>query len=163
MYQAELAPAHIRGMLVCSEPLFVGIGIVISYFFDYGMSFVPTPVGIAWRLPIACQMIFAFLVIFLVFGLPESPRYCYQKGRNEEALQILCKVYDAPPSDPKVRREENDILETIALEKEQGEYQWRNILKRDRVQTGRRVLLAYGMQFMNQVYPAHPNLHLSHD
>lgn len=30
MYQAELAPAHIRGMLVCSEPLFVGIGIVVS-------------------------------------------------------------------------------------------------------------------------------------
>ncbi|KAK5099963.1 hypothetical protein LTS08_005678 [Lithohypha guttulata] len=87
----------------------------------------------------------------MVFGLPESPRYCYQKGRKDEALQILCKVYDAPPDDPKVRREENDILETIELEREQGEYQWRNILKRDRVQTGRRVLLAYGMQFMNQM------------
>lgn len=96
-------------------------------------------------------MLFAFVVVLMVFGLPESPRYCYQKGRNEEALQILCKVYDAPPSDPRVRREEDDILETIELEREQGEYKWRNILKRDRVQTGRRVLLAYGMQFMNQM------------
>lgn len=151
MYQAELAEASIRGRLVCSEPLFVGVGIVCAYFFDYGMSFVAQPVGIAWRLPIACQMIFAFVVIFLVFGLPESPRYCYQKGRKEEALQILCKVYDAPPDDPKIRSEEDDILETIALEKEHGEYKWRNILQRDRVQTGRRVLLAYGMQFMNQM------------
>lgn len=165
MYQAELARAEIRGMLVCSEPLFVGVGmyhsftstqadssgIVISYFFDYGMSFVDSPIGIAWRLPIACQMIPAFVVIFLVFGLPESPRYCYQKGRNEEALQILQKIYDAPASDAVVRKEEADILETIALEREHGEYRWRNILKRDRVQTGRRVLLAYGAQFCNQM------------
>lgn len=151
MYQAELAPADIRGRLVCSEPLFVGVGIVISYFFDYGMSYVAEPVGIAWRLPIACQMIFAILVIAMVFGLPESPRYLYQKGRNEEALQVLCKLWDVGPDDKKVRREEGDILETIALEREHGEYKWRDILKRDRVQTGRRVLLAYGMQFMNQL------------
>lgn len=151
MYQSELAPANIRGMLVCSEPLFVGVGIVISYFFDYGMSFVAQPVGIAWRLPIACQMIFAFVVVVLVFGLPESPRYCYQKGRNDEALQILMKVYDRPADDPAVRREEADILEAIELEREHGEYKWRNILKQDNVQTGRRVGLAYGMQFMNQI------------
>lgn len=151
MYQAELAPAHRRGMLVCSEPLFVGIGIVISYFFDFGLSFVANPPGLAWRLPIACQMLFAFLVIAMVFGLPESPRYCYQKGRDKEALAILMKVYDEPEDGPTVKREQQDILETLALEREQGEYQWRQILKRDRVQTGRRVLLAYGMQFMNQM------------
>jgi hypothetical protein len=47
--------------------------------------------------------------------------------------------------------EQNEILETLAMEREHGEYKWRNILVRDNVQTGRRVLLAYGMQFMNQV------------
>lgn len=30
MYQAELSRAHQRGRLVCSEPLFVGVGIVIG-------------------------------------------------------------------------------------------------------------------------------------
>ena len=99
MYQAELAEASKRGRLVCSEPLFVGVGIVISYFFDYGMSYVATPAGLSWRLPIACQMIFAFIVIALVFGLPESPRYLYQRGRKEEALAILCDVYDKPPEE----------------------------------------------------------------
>lgn len=115
------------------------------------MSFVAQPVGIAWRLPIACQLLFAFVVVLLVFGLPESPRYCYQKGRREEALQILMKVYDRPADDAAIRREEADILEAIELEREHGEYKWRNILKKDNVQTGRRVLLAYGMQFMNQM------------
>ena len=148
MYQAELSEAHKRGRLVCSEPLFVGVGIVVSYFFDYGMSYVSSPPGIAWRLPIACQMVFAFIVIVLVFGLPESPRYAYQKGRKDEALQILCDVYDRDPDDPKIQREQADILEALEIERLEGEYQWRNILKKDEVQTGRRVLLAYGMQFM---------------
>jgi len=40
MYQSELCEARKRGRLVSSEPLFVGVGIVIAYFFDYGMSFV---------------------------------------------------------------------------------------------------------------------------
>lgn len=138
-----------RGRLVASEPLFVGVGIEIAYWFDYGMSF--TSGSIAWRLPIACQMIFAVIVIILVFGLPESPRYLYAHGRNEEALQVLCDVYDTQPDDPKIQKEQNDVLEALALEREHGEYKWSELFKRDEVQTGRRVLLAYGMQFMNQV------------
>lgn len=59
MYQSELCEASKRGRLVSSEPLFVGVGIVIAYFFDYGMSFVPGP--IAWRLPIAMQIVFAIV------------------------------------------------------------------------------------------------------
>ncbi|KAL2221512.1 general substrate transporter [Thermoascus aurantiacus ATCC 26904] len=149
MYQAELCEAHKRGRLVCSEALFVGLGIVIAYFFDYGMHFVGGP--LAWRLPIACQMIFAFVVIALVFGLPESPRYLYSKGRNEEALQVLCDVYDRDPNHPKIVKEQNDILEAIRLETQEGGYSWSKIFHRDEVQTGKRVLLAYGMQFMNQV------------
>ncbi|RLL99967.1 hypothetical protein CFD26_107062 [Aspergillus turcosus] len=149
MYQAELCEATTRGKLVCSEPLLVGVGIVISYFFDYGMSFVGGQ--IAWRLPIACQMIFAFVVIFLVFGLPESPRYCYKEERNDEALQILSDVNGLPKDDPKILAEQEEILEALALEMKHGGYKWRNIFKRDEVATGHRVLLAYGMQFMNQV------------
>ena len=36
-----------------------------AYFFDYGMSFVGGP--IAWRLPIACQMIFCFVSLSSIF------------------------------------------------------------------------------------------------
>ncbi|KAL4783496.1 general substrate transporter [Aspergillus varians] len=149
MWQAELCEASKRGRLVCSEPLLVGVGIVISYFFDYGMSFVGGQ--IAWRLPIACQMLFAFVVIILIFGVPESPRFCYQKGRNEEALQILSDVYGKPKDDITIQEEQADILEALSVELKNGEYKWRNILKKDEVSTGRRVLLGYGMQFMNQV------------
>lgn len=91
------------------------------------------------------------VVIFIVFGLPESPRYLYNKGRNGEALQVLCDVYDRTPDHPKIIKEQNEILEAIRLETQEGGYSWKNLFHRDEVQTGKRVLLAYGMQFMNQV------------
>jgi hypothetical protein len=113
------------------------------------MSFVGGP--IAWRLPIACQVVFAFIVIILVFGLPESPRYLYARGRHEEALQVLCDVYNKNPNDEKIVREQADILSAINKERERGEYQWSQLLKPDAVQTNKRVLMAYLMQFMNQM------------
>lgn len=64
---------------------------------------------------------------------------------------VLCDVYDMQPDDPQVVSESEGILEAIELETLHGEYKWSQILKRDEVQTGRRVLLAYGMQFMNQM------------
>ncbi|KAK9779799.1 putative Myo-inositol transporter 1 [Seiridium cardinale] len=149
MYQSELCEAEKRGRLVSSEPLFVGVGIEIAYWFDYGMSF--TAGSIAWRLPIACQMMFAFLVIFLVFGLPESPRWLYKHGRNQQALDVLCQVYDREPDHPKIVKEQKEVLDALKIEQEQGDYKWSQLFKKDKVQTGRRVLLAYGMQFMNQM------------
>jgi hypothetical protein len=91
------------------------------------------------------------VVVVLVFGIPESPRWLYAHGRNDEALQVLCEVWDGGPDDPKVSQQQKDILEAIELERKHGEYKWRDIFKRDEVQTGKRVMLAYGMQFMNQM------------
>lgn len=111
-----------------------------------------TPSGeLAWRLPIACQIIFALIVVVIVFGVPESPRWLYKEGRGEEALQVLCDVYDCGPDDAKVIKEQTEVLDVLALERQHGEYKWSQLFKRDDVQTGRRILLAYGMQFMNQV------------
>ncbi|KAL2356833.1 general substrate transporter [Cryomyces antarcticus] len=148
MYQSELSHAHQRGRLVCSEALFVGVGIVIAYWFDYGMNFVGG--AIAWRLPVGFQIIFTFVVIFLVFGLPESPRYLYNQGRAKEGLQVLCDVYNKEPEHPEIVKEQQDILDAIEMEAHRGK-SWLELFKPDRVQTRKRILLAYGMQFMNQV------------
>ncbi|KAL1404875.1 hypothetical protein Q8F55_008486 [Vanrija albida] len=148
-YLSEICPPHKRGRLVSSAPLFIGIGIVIAFWFDYGMAHVPG--GLSWRLPIGFQMVWAVIVVFLVFGLPESPRYLYVHGRNDEALQVLCDINDARPDDPAIVKEQGEILDAIALEREHGEYQWSQLFKRDDVQTSRRLVLAYFSMFFQQL------------
>lgn len=66
VYQSELCEARNRGMYVCSQPLAVAVGISVAYWFDYGMSF--TPGSIAWRLPVAFQIVFIIAVSVLLIG-----------------------------------------------------------------------------------------------
>ncbi|KAL6240031.1 hypothetical protein BDW75DRAFT_226729 [Aspergillus navahoensis] len=149
VYQSELCEARNRGMYVCSQPLAVGVGISGAYWFVYGMSFAPG--SVAWRLPIAAQLVFIIIVAILVTGLPESPRWLCRKGLSNEAVRVLCDFYDRPENDPKVVNDAEGIFRATELDNLRGEYKWSQVLKKDEIQTGRRVLLAYGLQFINQM------------
>ncbi|KAF4887602.1 Sugar transporter STL1 [Colletotrichum fructicola] len=136
MYQSELCPPTTRGRLVSADVMFVGIGINIAYWFNFGMSYVGGPV--AWRLPISIQALFAIGVIFLVFALPESPRWLFNHGRQEEAIEVLCLIYDKDPADPVILAERSAIQQAIALEligTQQGQ-EFCSIFKRDRWRCG---------------------------
>lgn len=127
----------------------MGVGIVTAYWFDFGLSFVGG--AVAWRLPLAFQMIFALVVILLVFALPESPRWLFNHQEEEEAVAVLCAVYDKEPADPYILAEKSAIAQAIELElSATSSKSFLSIFKNDSVKTGYRVLLAWGMQFMNQ-------------
>ncbi|GAB1216113.1 hypothetical protein ATERTT37_005318 [Aspergillus terreus] len=84
-------------------------------------------------------------------SLPESPRWLFRGGRNEEGIQVLCDVYDRATDDPKIVQDCQGIFKAIEVDNLRGEYRWSQIFKKDELHTGRRVLLAYGLQFMNQM------------
>jgi MFS family permease len=138
-----------RGRLISSEVLFTAVGIVVAYWFDYGMSFVGGP--IAWRLPIAMQMVFAIFVIILVFGLPESPRWLMNHNQEKEAMEVLCALYDKEENEEYIVNERRAILSAIELENNANKKSVWKMFRNDEVKTGQRVLLAWGMQLMNQV------------
>ena len=55
-----------------------------SYWLDLAFSFLdPDPV--AWRFPIALQLIFALVIVALIFELPESPRWLILKGQHSQS------------------------------------------------------------------------------
>lgn len=90
-------------------------------------------------------------VIAIVFGVPESPRWLYYHNRPEEARKAISDVWDVSPDHPSVIAQEQEIMSAIELESSNGQYGWMQLFKKDEVQTGKRVLLAWGMQFMNQL------------
>lgn len=138
-----------RGRLVSAEVLFVGVGIVFAYWLDFGMSYASG--ALAWRLPIAVQMLFAVLVIVIVFGIPESPRWLVNHGRREEAIETLCAVHDTRRDDAYVVAEMEAIERAIVLESKSSKTNsFVSIFKQDEVRTRYRILLAWGVQFMNQ-------------
>ncbi|KAI8246277.1 Sugar transporter STL1 [Colletotrichum sp. SAR 10_99] len=146
MYQSELCDRKYRGRLVSAETLFVGVGIVFAYWywsFDLLASVMNAD---------KTQIIFALVVIILVFALPESPRWLFKHGREQEAVQVLCDVFDKDPTDDYIRAEVYSIHHAIELEaSEKTQSSFMSIFKNDRVKTGQRVLLAWGAQFMNQL------------
>lgn len=115
---------------------------------DYGFSYVAGDA--AWRTPIALQLVFAVTVTLIVWGLPESPRWLAKRGREEEAAEVICAVFDLPRDDPYVQGEIDAIRAAIAIETSEGAGKMLSLFKKDILQTRWRVLLAWFGLFMNQ-------------
>ena len=137
------------GRLVSQEVLCIGVGIVAAYWIDFGMSY--TLGSIAWRLPISLQLILAISVIILLFGLPESPRWLCKRGREREAIEVMCRVFDLPEHDEYIQLEMRNIRHAIEIETKAGAQSLTALFKSDELKTRRRVILAYIGLFMNQL------------
>lgn len=55
--------------------------------------------SISWRLPLAIQLIPAFILAFGCIFLPPSPRLLIYQGRNEEALRTLTRLRVRTPKE----------------------------------------------------------------
>jgi sugar porter (SP) family MFS transporter len=95
-YIAEIAPASLRGRLGSLVQLSIVSGIVISLLINLvitkaaGGGEQPAPWGgIAWRWMFTIAAVPGLVFAFLATRLPESPRYLIQRGRVDEARQIL--------------------------------------------------------------------------
>ncbi|KAI5244571.1 general substrate transporter [Aureobasidium subglaciale] len=100
LYNAELAPAEIRGSLVSLQQLAICTGIMISYWIGYGTNYIGgTGAGqsnAAWLVPICIQLLPAIILGVGIMWLPQSPRWLVSNDRDDEALNILANLRRAP-------------------------------------------------------------------
>jgi len=146
MWQSETCSAHKRGKLVMIEGALITGGIMISYWVDYGFSFIPG--SIAWRFPLAFQIAFCIPILLFVMNLPESPRWLILKGRDEEAKEVIAAIANVEIEDKFVENEFKAIKETV-MEMSKGRFV--DLFARDGIRTFHRTILAYVNQMFQQI------------
>ncbi len=104
MYIAEISPAEKRGKMVSFNQLNIVVGISVAFFTNYlivhlalsDAAWVKT-LGLreySWRWMLGIEFFPAVLYYFLLFIVPQSPRWLIMKGRFDEAMTIMKKLGD---------------------------------------------------------------------
>jgi SP family sugar:H+ symporter-like MFS transporter len=125
MYQSECAPDIIRGMLVASYQLNMTFGIFLAEAINLATEGLSS--SASWRIPNGISFLWALILGASMLFLPESPRYAYRKGRDEEARITISRLAGLDPTS----REVNDIIYSLRCNLEQekaaAEAKWHEI------------------------------------
>lgn len=90
MYIAEVAPSNRRGFLVSLYQLTIVTGILLGFLSNYWLMDVDSVNN--WRIMLSVMLIPALVFFVGLFFVPESPRWLFQKGKEEKARRILQRI-----------------------------------------------------------------------
>jgi sugar porter (SP) family MFS transporter len=95
LYIAEQTPPKIRGGTVSYNQMMITIGILVAYLVDFGLR----GAGSSWRWMLGVGAVpGVFLVVGMLF-VPYSPRWLMQRGRRDEARDVLRRTRAAADVD----------------------------------------------------------------
>ena len=92
-YVSELAPARMRGRLIVVLEAFWAIGWTAAALIGF---FVIPASADGWRWAFALGAIPALYALIVRWGLPESPRWLAQRGRDAEASEVVAGFESSP-------------------------------------------------------------------
>lgn len=119
MYVAELAPPPLRGRLVLTFQVGIGVGIVVS-------TIVGATEAVDWRISIGAAAVPALIMLVLMLRLPESPRWLVKHESVDSARDVLNKIR---PPDHDIEPELNEIIELVEEEREAKTSGWGGLRK----------------------------------
>ncbi len=108
-YISEVAPANIRGRMTTVQQVMIITGLTAAFVVNYylaaaaGASTETFWGGIeAWRWMYLMQALPAAVFLVALLFIPESPRYLVSKGRNEQALGVLTRLFGTTGGEQKL-------------------------------------------------------------
>ncbi|KAI8096227.1 general substrate transporter [Halteromyces radiatus] len=117
LYHSEIAPPAIRGRLITLFSATCSIGIVVGYFISFGTNYLDN--DWCWRAPFLIHLVLCVVISF-AYILPFSPRWLIDKGRYDEARQVIASLYQCELTDEAVTEEFNVVLSEIQHERAFG-------------------------------------------
>ncbi|KAF4826486.1 Sugar transporter STL1 [Colletotrichum tropicale] len=154
VWHSELMKADNRGKGLAIELAINIFGVALSYWVDYGMSYVGN--DSQFRFPLALQILFAIVTFLGVLVLPESPRWLIAHDRHDEARHILWAVekdaHSITENDPKLQANLAEIQAAIREEREAANTgSFKMMFKNGDQKFFYRTMLGIGGQFMQQL------------
>ncbi|KAL2067795.1 hypothetical protein VTL71DRAFT_15891 [Oculimacula yallundae] len=120
LYVSENAPRAIRGGLTGLHQLFSTIGVMLSFWVNYG-SYRNVKLqkinNSTWLVPLALQAIPALCLFIGVFFCNESPRWLAKTDDWEKATEVLSRITNLPRDHPYVQMELNEMREQLENER----------------------------------------------
>ena len=147
IYQSEITAPSIRGRMVSLQQWSITWGILIQYFIQFGCSYID---GVAsFRIPWGLQMIPAIILSAGMVFFPESPRFLFDQGKEEEALQVLADLHGGGDKNNElVQLEFAEIRQQVEFERNEGAKSYLDLLKPG---NPRRVMLGCCLQMWSQL------------
>ncbi|KMT64317.1 sugar porter family MFS transporter [Catenovulum maritimum] len=99
-YISEVAPARYRGRLTTVQQIAIISGLTAAFLGNYLLASISgSALNIlwldyeTWRWMFWVELAPAFIFLFALFFIPESPRFLVAKGKKEQAISVLTKLY----------------------------------------------------------------------
>ncbi len=89
---AEFSPARLRGKLLALSNACWYFGFMAAFVVGYVLS---RNTALGWRIILGTSTVLAVVLLVARLGIPESPRWLWNKGRNEEALVIANRYLES--------------------------------------------------------------------
>ena len=120
-YISEVTPAHLRGRLSSIQQIMIIIGLTAAFLSNYllaeyaGASTNRFWMGYeAWRWMFWIELVPATVFLIALFFIPESPRYLVTRARQEDARNVLTRLFGGAFAARKVGEIEHSIAQDHA-------------------------------------------------
>lgn len=110
--------ARERGPEVSYQLALLISGVALAYWVDLGFVQGLDKHPWLWRIPLAMQSCFAIFAATLLLMLPDTPRWYYARGREEDGDKVLARLHELPVEHEAVQFVKAEII--ASLEEEDG-------------------------------------------